>query len=147
MRITVLMLATALSAGMASAQTEIALKPLKATPEAESLYQLTLTLAHPLPPKAAIELEFVDRQIDLQPAKIAGSNQINGGIALRKTENKLTLERSGLGDAIPAGKSLTLFFGPLKNPSKAKNTIRVHVTLNAEGFDPTKVSELTLSFE
>ena len=114
------------------AQTKASLSALHAAPAKEGMYKLTFSLAQDLAAKSEVIIDFPG-QFDLSAIKIAGSNEINGGIQFDTDQNKLTLKRSGLGSTVPAGKKVSIIFGPLKNPDELKNDLFVQISFNAKG--------------
>lgn len=76
------------------------------------LYELTLTLPDTLSAGAALRIGFPDRY-DLSAVQIAGSNHVNGGLSFFVDSLAVVIRRSGLGDPVPAGKMVSIVFGPI----------------------------------
>lgn len=113
----------------AQAQGKVVLTALDASSAAFSLYKIELNLAQPLRPDAEIRLVFPP-SLDVSSVKIAGSNDIRGGIRFTARGNSVTLKRTGLGAPVPAGKKVAVFFGPIRNPDSLPVEAQVGITLN-----------------
>ena len=96
---------------IAQAQT-VTLQAIKPNGNKPSLYRLELSLSKVLKPRASIRLQF-PLNYDLSPVKIAGSNDIKGGISFAVDSAAVVFERSGLGPAIPAHQKVSIIFGPV----------------------------------
>lgn len=110
------------------AQSKVNIASLQAKPAQEAMYKLSIELERELPANAEIVLEFPEKY-DLATIKIAGSNEIKGGISYETAQNKLTLKRSGLGAAIAVGEKVSIVFGPLKNPDDLSKDLWAKVVL------------------
>lgn len=126
----------AFSAAPLFAQGKMSLASLQAKPAQEAMYKLSVTLEHELAADAQIVLDFPEK-FDLSTVKIAGSNEVPGGIQFETGQNKLTLKRTGLGKAIAAGKEVAIIFGPLKNPDDLTEAIWANITLPAPAASNT----------
>ncbi len=105
----------------------VTLRPLKPTTTKPVLYELRVQLSTPLSPTAVVEVQF-PRYFDLSSLKIAGSNQIKGGIQFSVDSTTVTLKRSGLGPAIAAGQPVSLIFGPVaQKDTVAADSVNIRI--------------------
>ena len=73
----------------------------------------------------------IPADFDLTELEISGSKDINGGLRLSKNDRQVTVRRSGLGDAIPPGRRVSLKLGLIRNPTNTAATHTVDVVLRA----------------
>lgn len=121
------------------AQDELRCAALDTAAGVPAMYKLTFSPRQPLPSDATLDISF-PAHFDVSTAKLAGSNDINGGIELTLRDRVVVLKRSGLGTPIPAGKSVSLIFGPIRATGglSAADSIRVV-------FRPDRTQEMTVT--
>ena len=103
---------------------------LKAAPNTASLYEVSFIPRDTLATDAELRLTF-PADFDLTELEISGSKDINGGLRLSKNDRQVTVRRSGLGDAIPPGRRVSLKLGLIRNPTNTAATHTVDVVLRA----------------
>jgi len=110
------------------------LSALGAVPGKPALYKLELNAKKALDPKSSIRLQF-PAGYDLSGVKIAGSNDLAGGLLFAVDSTTITLRRTGLGVPFPANRNAAIIFGPIKQPQQnAKNdSVRIQIDHDAKG--------------
>ncbi len=104
-------------------------------PDRPCLYVLKFQLPRQIPPRAAVEVTF-PAGYNVSGVKIAGSNELAGGIRFVADSLRVRLERTGLGPALPAGKTAQIIFGPVRRPknrSAATDSAVVNIFYNGAG--------------
>jgi len=96
---------------MTNAQ-DISLRAIKKQVAKASLYELQFTPAAAFLAEGAVRVRFPEAY-DLTGIQIAGSNQINGGLKVSVDSAGVIITRTGLGDSSPAGKRVSIIFGPI----------------------------------
>ncbi|RME00063.1 MAG: hypothetical protein D6814_04360 [Calditrichaeota bacterium] len=112
---------------------DITLQPIKPRGNKPCLYRLEFSLSQELKPKAWIYLHF-PTHYDLSKVKIAGSNDIKGGISFAVDSTGISFERSGLGPTIARNQRVSIIFGPVKNrlAHTAVDSVDVQVFFNGK---------------
>ncbi len=129
--------------GPASAQTgnarpsaadssEIQLIAVKAKADKPGIYHLTFIAPDSLPNDAVIEMTFPP-EFGLEPLEIAGSRDMTGGLRLQKNNQRVVVQRTGLGDPVPPGKPVTLKLGLIRNPAQLDSSYTVSMVLRNPG--------------
>lgn len=108
----------------------ISVRSLRAEPGKASLYEVTFVTADTLAVDAVIIMNFPPA-FDLGPLEIAGSSQINGGFKLERKDREVRLRRTGLGDKVPPGKSVSIQLGLIVNPADLNAAHQVSVQLRS----------------
>ena len=96
-----------------------------------SIYHLILIAPDTLPNDAVLELSFPPG-FDLKPLEVAGSRDMNGGLKLRKNQQKVILQRTGLGQPVPPGKPVTIKLGLIRNPEPLRPDYAVRVSIRTK---------------
>lgn len=108
----------------------LTVQALRAQPGKPSLYELRFVTTDTLARDAEIVVTF-PRAFDLSQLEIAGSSQINGGFKLERKGQEVHLRRTGLGEKIPPGRSVSLQLGLVVNPPDFSVSHQVTVQLPA----------------
>lgn len=108
----------------------LTVQALRAQPGKPSLYELRFVTTDTLARDAEIVVTF-PRAFDLSQLEIAGSSQINGGFKLERKGQEVHLRRTGLGEKIPPGRSVSLQLGLVVNPPDFSASHQVTVQLPA----------------
>ncbi|GBE28508.1 hypothetical protein BMS3Bbin03_02447 [bacterium BMS3Bbin03] len=97
---------------------QASVKPLSPDAGKASVYEITFSLSDPFPSAGTVVLEF-PADFDLSQAILAGSPNVNGGFKVFVDGQKLIVRRSGLGQAVPAGKGIVIRVANIQNPKTA----------------------------
>ncbi|MDQ7052641.1 MAG: hypothetical protein Q9P14_07045 [candidate division KSB1 bacterium] len=109
-------------------QDSLQLVAMKAKPNQPGIYHLILVSSDSLPRNAVFELTFPP-DFGLEPLEVAGSRDITGGLRLQKKNRTVVLQRTGLGNPVPPGKTAILKLGLIRNPAILDSVYAVKVVL------------------
>ncbi|MBN2090589.1 hypothetical protein JW964_13340 [candidate division KSB1 bacterium] len=118
--------------GIGVAQEVLEIKPTFEQVKALTIYEVKLTCSQPLPADAKFQFTF-PAAMDLSKVRMAGSATINGGFKTQAKGNQVIIERSGLGDTIPANTPIELMFTSVINPEQAGNFVIKGDILTSDG--------------
>ncbi len=96
----------------------VKVQPLSSRAGNASVYEVRFKLTEAFPSTGSLTLEF-PQEFDLSQAILAGSPNVKGGFKVFVDGQKVRLQRSGLGQAIPAGKEVVVRVANVKNPKSA----------------------------
>lgn len=105
----------------------ISLSALRTGAQELSVYELAFVLRDTLTTDATITLEFPPA-FDLAGAEIAGSQDVDGGFRLAREQQRISLQRSGLGSKIAPGKRVRIKLGLIQNPENPAAAAAVRVS-------------------
>lgn len=114
----------------ASAQNLLSLYPKDSSKSALTIYVLEFSLEQSVPSDASFSFTFSEG-FDVSLVEVAGSSNINGGFKLSVKDNQVIIDRTGLGDALPAGEKANLKFALVKNPDAAGENYSATVKISA----------------
>ena len=93
----------------------VAVQPLSPNAGMASVYEIRFKLTEPFPSAGSLTLEF-PREFDLSQAILAGSPNVKGGFKVFVDGQRVRIQRSGLGQAVPAGTEIVVRVANVKNP-------------------------------
>lgn len=129
------------------AQEALSVKALRAAPRQTSIYEIAFTTTEIVAADAEIRVTF-PASYALSALEIVGSTNIHGGFTFKREGQRVTLQRSGIGAAVPRGHKVSLQLGLIKNPSTfaTAEPIRVEV-LHSKKATTAKAFTASVEFQ
>lgn len=111
----------------------VSLDAIRAGAQELTVYELAFVARDTLATDATIMLDFPP-SFDLAAVEIAGSQDVDGGFRLTREQQRVSLQRSGLGTKLAPGRRVRIKLGLIQNPDNpaAAAPVQVSFRLNAE---------------
>ena len=116
---------------MTWAQESVTIKASNATAHARTLYTIDFITSETLYADASVEIVF-PKEFLLTKKILAGSRALNGGLVVSVTGDTVVVQRTGLGDEVPAGTKVDVMLSDIINPGKSDKDYQISVRVKRE---------------
>jgi hypothetical protein len=121
-----LFILTAVAIAQTPTTPQYRLQALRAEANQPSVYEITITSPQVLEADAEFVLEF-PADFDLTVLMVAGSPDMTGGFTLTREEQRVRVQRSGVGVRVAANTPVRLRLGAIINPGKLESDYQISV--------------------